>query len=155
MKNLKNKNRKQIDRKSILILTFFGVIIFGAITFQVFKVSPDSPEANEISNEGVNDGINESANEIQRIPNELVCMVNDAFMGKKQIIVPVGEKIYYGCCEMCVDKLQNIRELRYAMDPYSGNEVDKASAFIMLKGDGSDAVLYFESEENYYNYRDK
>ena len=42
-----------------------------------------------------------------QLPYDLVCMVNDTYMGEKQIPVPVGEKVYYGCCEMCKDKLRN------------------------------------------------
>ncbi|WP_246054093.1 MULTISPECIES: hypothetical protein [Antarcticibacterium] len=41
------------------------------------------------------------------VPNELVCMVNNAYMGKSQMPVPVNGKTYYGCCEMCVGKLTN------------------------------------------------
>ena len=136
-KIFKKKNDvKVIDKQSILILTFFSLIIIGAVIFQVFRIFPNSI------------GVDKT----QQVPKELVCMVNDAYMGKDQILVPVGEKIYYGCCEMCVTKLQNMREVRYAIDPFSGDEVDKASSYIVLKGDGTDAVLYFESEENYLNY---
>ena len=36
-----------------------------------------------------------------QVPNELVCMVNNAYMGMPQIAVPVNGKTYYGCCDMC------------------------------------------------------
>ena len=87
-----------------------------------------------------------------QIQTEMVCMVNDAYMGKEQIPVPVEDQIYYGCCEMCVGKLQNLRETRFAIDPFDGSEVDKAKAFIVLKSKGSDAVWYFDSENNYRKF---
>lgn len=36
----------------------------------------------------------------KHVPNNLVCMVNDAYMGKEQIEVPFEGKMYYGCCNM-------------------------------------------------------
>jgi len=87
-----------------------------------------------------------------KLSSELVCMVNDAFMGKKQFPVPFEDKMYYGCCEMCVDRLKNNKKLRYATDPLTGKEVDKAKAFIVLKDSNTGAVWYFESESNYNKY---
>lgn len=34
-------------------------------------------------------------------------------MGREQIPVKVDDKIYYGCCQGCVAKLENIRAERY------------------------------------------
>jgi len=87
-----------------------------------------------------------------QVPNELVCMVNDAYMGMPQIAVPVNGKTYYGCCEMCVGKLNNEETARTAIDPYSNKSVDKTEAYIVLmKKEGE--VAYFESQENYKNYK--
>lgn len=80
-------------------------------------------------------------------------MVNDAYMGVDQIKVPVAGKMYYGCCEMCVDKLNNLESVRYGTDPYTGQSVDKADAFIVLKSKATGAVFYFESEETYIKYK--
>ena len=91
----------------------------------------------------------EVAESIVTIPAKQVCMINDAFMGKDQIAVPVGNKIYYGCCEGCVDKLTNMPETRYAIDPFSGEKVDKANAFITINPNSGGTVSYFESKENY------
>lgn len=74
-----------------------------------------------------------------------VCMVNNSFMGRAQIPVQVDGKTYYGCCEGCVEKLKNNLSLRYANDPVTGNEVDKAKAFITVDPEGT--ALYFESRE--------
>mgnify|MGYP006896870920 CR=1 FL=1 len=88
------------------------------------------------------------------IPNELVCMVNNAYMGTPQIEVPVNGKTYYGCCEMCVGKLNNDESARMGEDPLSGNMIDKSQAYIVLSSkDG--AVSYFESEDSYKKYKNK
>lgn len=76
-----------------------------------------------------------------------VCMVNNEDMGKPQIPVTVGSRTYYGCCKMCVGTLTNDRKSRYAVDPVSGNEVDKTKAVIGAMTNGS--VLYFENEQNF------
>jgi YHS domain-containing protein len=87
------------------------------------------------------------------LDKELVCMVNNAYMGKKQFPVEFGNKLYYGCCEMCVNTIQNEASVRVAKDPVSGKEVDKSEAFIALEpGNPYGGVLYFESEANYKKY---
>ncbi len=90
-----------------------------------------------------------SPDEIERpVEPSLVCMVNDAYMGKPQIPVPVNGKTYYGCCQGCVDKLNNLESARIAIDPYNGNPVDKSEAYIVLLNQQG-AIAYFESESNY------
>ena len=49
-------------------------------------------------------------------------MVNDAYMGKKQIEVPHDGKTYYGCCEMCVERIPKDKSVREATDPFSGEK---------------------------------
>ena len=88
----------------------------------------------------------------EKLQSSYVCYVNDAYMGKEQIPVDVKGKVYYGCCQGCVEKLQKNRDLRYSIDPYSQNEVDKATAYIVLKEKGKSEVLYFENKENYEKY---
>ena len=99
---------------------------------------------------------NTSAQSFQSSPStiksNLVCMVNDKFMGRQQIPVEVGGKTYYGCCQGCVKTLQYERGARIAIDPLSGKEVDKTEAFIALKPDRSGKVNYFESEDNYQKF---
>lgn len=85
------------------------------------------------------------------VPNDEVCMVNDLHMGKKQIEVPFDGKMYYGCCNMCVERIPNDENVRQATDPHTGVKIDKASAYIVsLNQQGN--VAYFESEENYQNF---
>ncbi len=89
------------------------------------------------------------------IKSSQVCMMNDKYMGQEQIPVQVENKTYYGCCQGCVVALQSNRSVRYALDPYSGKEVDKAKAFIVKQPDQTNQVYYFESEQNYLRFRVK
>ncbi|AQX07927.1 hypothetical protein [Elizabethkingia ursingii] len=86
-----------------------------------------------------------------KVPNETVCMVNDAYMGKKQIEVPHDGKTYYGCCEMCVERIPKDKSVREATDPFSGEKIDKANAYIVMVGDNGE-VAYFKNEENYKKF---
>jgi len=91
---------------------------------------------------------------VAELPKDQVCMVNNAFMGKKQIPVAHESKTYYGCCEMCVEKIKTNKAVRFATDPQSGKEVDKSTAFIVLNPANNDgSVLYFESEANFKSYQ--
>ena len=83
-----------------------------------------------------------------KVPNKQVCMVNNAYMGKDQFEVPYDGKTYYGCCNMCVERIPNDETARKAKDPFTGKEIDKANAYIVLK-DQQGNVDYFENEENY------
>ena len=84
----------------------------------------------------------------KHVPNNLVCMVNDAYMGKEQIEVPFEGKMYYGCCNMCKEKIPKDQSVRYAVDPHSLKKISKADAYIVVIGD-NDEVAYFENEQNY------
>ena len=75
-----------------------------------------------------------------------VCMVTNKVFEKDQIPVPVEGRTYYGCCEGCKQTLANNPEARTAVDPVSGKSVDKATAVVGARPDGS--VLYFENEAN-------
>ncbi len=86
-----------------------------------------------------------------KVPNKQVCMVNNAYMGKDQFEVPYDGKMYYGCCNMCVERIPNDETARKAKDPFTGKEIDKANAYIVLK-DQQGNVDYFENEENYKKY---
>lgn len=85
------------------------------------------------------------------VPNNLVCMVNDAYMGKEQIEVPFDGKTYYGCCQMCKERIPKDESVRYALEPRTLHKVDKATAYIVLIGD-EDEVAYFESKESYEQF---
>jgi YHS domain-containing protein len=80
-----------------------------------------------------------------------VCMVNNQYMGKPQIPIDVEGKTYYGCCAMCKDRLGKDPSSRVAVDPVTGQQVDKASAVIIQDATGN--VMYFTSEDTLRRYR--
>jgi YHS domain-containing protein len=88
-----------------------------------------------------------------QVPTRQVCMVNDAYMAKDQIPVPVNGKTYYGCCQMCVKTLNEQETARMATDPNTGEKVDKTEAYIVLLNEDG-AVGYFKTEENYLDYKE-
>ena len=79
-----------------------------------------------------------------------VCMVNNTVFEKDQIPIEVEGKTYYGCCEMCKERLAKDESARYGTDPVSGARVDKATAVIAAQGDGT--TLYFENDANFEEY---
>lgn len=86
-----------------------------------------------------------------KVPNNQVCMVNNAYMGKDQFEVPFDGKIYYGCCNMCVERIPNDESSRSAIDPFTNKSIDKSNAYIVLK-DKMGNVDYFENEQNFIKY---
>ncbi|HEX5761062.1 MAG TPA: hypothetical protein VF121_17885 [Thermoanaerobaculia bacterium] len=91
-----------------------------------------------------------TAAKLVRAETKKVCMVNDQVFERDQIPVPVEGKTYYGCCAMCKERLAKDAGARTAVDPLSGKKVDKATAVIASREDGS--VLYFESEKSFEKY---
>jgi YHS domain-containing protein len=82
-----------------------------------------------------------------------VCMVNNQLFEKDQIPVEFEGKTYYGCCEMCKERLTKDAASRTGVDPITGKSVDKAKAVIAALPDGK--VLYFESEKTLAEYQKK
>ena len=89
---------------------------------------------------------------IIKLSNSQVCMINNRFMNSDQIPVPLNHKIYYGCCEGCVKALNEDSTSHYTSDPLSGEQVDKAIAFIIGKPGSKEDVLYFKNEKNAREY---
>lgn len=88
-----------------------------------------------------------------KLKSSEVCYVNNAFMRSEQIPVIVDGKTYYGCCQGCVSKLKNnLNGVRFDVDPLTGEKVDKATAYIVLKPNSNSDVLYFASEKNYNKF---
>jgi YHS domain-containing protein len=77
---------------------------------------------------------------------EYVCMMQDMVLGKPGIPIQFEGKTYYGCCEMCKERIKNEpQKYTKAVDPVSGKSVDKASSFIYgLEG----SAYYFASDAN-------
>jgi YHS domain-containing protein len=90
---------------------------------------------------------------LKRVEAKKVCMINNQVFEKDQIPVQVAGKTYYGCCEMCKERLAKDAEARTGVDPVTGKKVDKATAVIAAQTDGS--VLYFESEATLAKYQSK
>lgn len=80
-------------------------------------------------------------------------MVNNTHFGKPQLPVAVEGKTYYGCCENCKTTLNVDPSTRYSIEAWTGKKVDKATAVIAARADGS--VLYFENEKNLKAYQEK
>tara|TARA_R110000868_G_scaffold116752_1_gene310505 strand:+ start:282 stop:728 length:447 start_codon:yes stop_codon:yes gene_type:complete len=143
--------KKLIKKSGLLLVIAFSIVACNSKPKQdnakeTAVVAPQKATQQEIQQETQQDYQIGS-----QIPNDLVCMVNDAYMGKPQIPVPVNGKTYYGCCKMCVGKLNNDDTARTGTDPFSKKPIDKTEAYIVLmKKEGE--VAYFESEENYLKY---
>ena len=91
--------------------------------------------------------------DMEVVDAEFVCMVNDAVYDKKQVHVEVEGKDYYGCCEMCKERLAKDAALRVAIDPVSGKEVDKATA--VIGADSYKRVFYFEDQKNFEKFKEE
>ena len=87
---------------------------------------------------------------LTKVESKQVCMINEQYFEKEQIPVEVDGKTYFGCCSMCKDRLANDPESRFAVDPVSGKQVDKATAVIAADADGR--VAFFENEKNLKAY---
>lgn len=88
---------------------------------------------------------------LKQVETKKVCMINNQVFEKDQIPVQVEGKTYYGCCEMCKERLAKDAAARQAVDPVTGKTVDKAKAVIAALPDGK--VLYFESVETLAKYK--
>tara|TARA_B100000508_G_scaffold138607_1_gene135060 strand:- start:759 stop:1169 length:411 start_codon:yes stop_codon:yes gene_type:complete len=133
--------------KTRIAILVTGILFLGAVSIGCNSTKKEKVENNvEIKNTVV------AKTKGAKLKSSLVCFVNNKYMGIDQIPVEFEGKTYYGCCKDCVGKLQNIRQTRYATDPLTGAEVDKALAYIVISPRGNNDVLYFESEENYLKY---
>jgi len=77
---------------------------------------------------------------------EYVCMMQDMVLGKAGIPIQFAGKTYYGCCEMCKEKIKNEpQKYTRATDLVSRKPVDKSESFI-YSIDGT--AYYFASDAN-------
>lgn len=93
----------------------------------------------------------QAAEALEIVPNQKVCMVTNMVFPRDQIPVKQGGKTYYGCCENCKKSLAEDASSRVAVDPVSGKSVDKATAVIAAREDGS--VIYFQNKKNFEKFR--
>lgn len=94
-----------------------------------------------------------AAGALTKVENKRVCMVTNMVFPKDQIPVTHNGKTYYGCCENCKKTLSQDATARVAIDPVTKKSVDKASAVIGAREDGS--VEYFESLTSFEKYQKK
>lgn len=119
--------------KSRRILSLAAVAIFTATFAFAGNETPAAP-----------------APPLVKVEPSKVCMINEQFMNKEQIPVEIDGKVYFGCCNMCKERLATDESKRFATDPVSGRKVDKAKAVIGAAADGS--VAYFESDATFEKY---
>ncbi len=94
-----------------------------------------------------------ASEQLKIVPNDKVCMVTNMLFPRTQIPVTHNGKTYYGCCENCKKTLSEDSASRTATDPISGKSIDKASAVIAVRDDGS--VVYFESKKTFETFTGK
>jgi len=87
---------------------------------------------------------------VTQVQPNYVCMATDRVYDKSLIPVVIGNKTYYSRCHMCEEKLKTDPGSRVAVDPVTGEEVDKSEAIIGAAPDGT--ILYFASVENLTSY---
>src|SRR5690606_28257009 len=119
-------------------IKYIGIVVLASVLFTACNLGNKDNETTEQVTSVPQIG--------DRVPNDLVCMVNNAYMGVAQLEVPFEGKMYYGCCEMCQERIPKEKKARIAVDPYSLKDVDKADAYIVLVGDRGE-VAYFENEK--------
>jgi len=137
--------------KTKIIILISGIFLLGITTIGCSKQNKKNQNATATKTIDSKKTMTEMKG-FAKIESSKVCYVNNKFMGIEQIPVEFEGKLYYGCCEGCVAKIKTMPEVRYAIDPQTGNKVDKALAYIVLKPHGNNDVLYFESEKSYSNY---
>ena len=115
-------------------LAFASLCLVSVLGFQLTESRADS-----------------SSPALVQVESKYVCMMTDHLFPKEQIPVVVENKTYYGCCEMCEARLKANAESRVAVDPVSGEQVDKAVAVIGATPAGG--VYYFESVENLKSFK--
>jgi YHS domain-containing protein len=140
--------KAKAKRWSMFINTLTIVLFGGAVTWMIAIIYFQEKE-NHDADERYKASLQKSGEAVQ---HNLVCMVNNMYMGSQQIAVPIDEKTYYGCCQKCVKDLTTDESTRFALDPFSKKTVDKAMAFITIHPNKTGVVLYFESQQNAKKY---
>lgn len=88
-----------------------------------------------------------------KVQNSHVCMNNNMHLGVTQLSVVIEGNTYYACCANCTTTLKMYPEERSAIDPISGNKVNKANA--VIGADKVGKVFYFENEDNFNKFEPK
>lgn len=128
-------------------IILFALVVATALT----SCNGNANETTKVTEQLVMESNQKAVNKGDVVPSDLVCMVNDEYMGKKQFEVSFEGKTYYGCCQMCKERIPKDQSVRMAIDPLSKKQVDKATALIAVTGDRGE-VSYFENKATYTNY---
>ncbi|CAM2069701.1 M56 family metallopeptidase [Sulfidibacter corallicola] len=83
-----------------------------------------------------------------------VCMFADEVIEngpRVSRVLEIDGHRYYLATKECLESIARHSEIRFARDPMSGREVDKANAVLAVYA-GSSRVAYFENEENLAEY---
>lgn len=121
---------------SIVVVTVIAIAL--SISMGLMDLMAQSSESgSELASEAELEQVDET---------QYVCMITDKLFAEEQIEVDVEGKTYFGCCQMCVKKLNENPNSRTAVDPVSGEVVNKAEAVIGADSDNN--IYYFESAEN-------
>jgi len=140
-KRLKHDRKKNVLFLFIGIVGFLGIILISSHLWLNHDAHEDSSYDSYINSQ---------------VPSSSVCMAGDLLKKKAVLSVEIDDEVYYGCCEKCLNKLiANENNERYAIDPYSNKQVNKADSYIRLTEERSGKVEYFESESNFYDYAKK
>lgn len=135
------KQRIETKRKGLLILG--GVIVLAAMAIYGPQIQNKSYQ--EVIDYTILDG--------GTIPENMVCMVRGDIKNKASLPLHIGDKTYYGCCKKCLLKLEeNVGNIRFTIDPITGESISKADAVIKQDPQRPERVMFFKSNETYSQY---
>jgi YHS domain-containing protein len=136
-------------RKGDFMKTFKALFLSMVMSFCVIAAATALSTTMSAAPQGQSD--QPKGQGLVQVEAKYVCMINNQRFNKEQIPVAVGNRTYYGCCEMCKTALRNDPKSRVAIDPVSKKKVDKATAIIGVDADGS--AYYFENAENLKQFK--
>jgi len=140
----RKKNVKQgieTKRKGLLILG--GVIVLVVMSIYGPRIQNKSYQE-VIDYTNLDGGI---------IPGNMVCMVRGDIKNKATLPLHIGDETYYACCKKCLLKLEeNVGNIRFTIDPISGESISKADAVMKQDPQRPERVMFFKSNETYNLY---
>lgn len=90
------------------------------------------------------------------VPDTIVCMVSNRIIRNTPETIKIDDKVYRGCCISCINKLKfNDANSRYAIDPLTKHTVNKADAVIATVPYGYGEIIYLETKEEFFKYKNQ
>ena len=143
-KNIKKRNSLW-SKKERTGLKIAGYTFLVAILFAVYYlINQDIERKNQLI-----------AMAGKELAHNKVCMVGDVLKFKELDKIVIDGKHYWVCCPKCKAQLLYAYKKRFAVDPVTQKEVDKAEAFITQSPTMKERVLYFETSKNFEIYKTK